>query len=82
MLKKGRFRCLKLPIYYQDKKSIDNMFFTCCILHNMLLTNDGYDKKWEDDVNWAGQDGEHHPEDIEIFRLHASRDVAEDIEML
>jgi hypothetical protein len=38
---KGRFRCLKLPVYYHDKKSIDDMFFTCSILHVMLLSYDG-----------------------------------------
>ena len=32
---KGRFRCLKLPIYLHDKPTIDSMFFTCCILHNI-----------------------------------------------
>ena len=52
---KGRFRCLKLPIYLHDNHVIDNMFFTCCILHNMLLTEDGYDRRWEDGANRAGQ---------------------------
>ena len=71
---KGRFRCLKLPIYYHDKDCIDNMFFTCCILHNLLLTVDGLDKRWESDVNWAVQDGHHHDEDMYIiFRNHYRR---------
>ena len=71
---KGRFRCLKLPIYYGDKECIDNMFFTCCILHNMLLKVDGYDVRWESDVNWAGQDGNHHDKDMStIFRNHYQR---------
>ena len=70
---KGRFRCLKLPIYYHDKKSIDDMFFTCCILHNMLLKNDGLDKRWENGVNYAGVDGNHSDEDMQIFRQHLSR---------
>ena len=48
---KGRFRCLKLPIFYHSKKNIDNMFFTCCILHNMLLSNNGFDRRWEDGCN-------------------------------
>ena len=48
---KGRFRCLKLPIYNHDKDTVDDMFFTCCILHNMLLTEDGYDKRWEENMN-------------------------------
>ena len=44
---KGRFRCLKLPIYYQSKDVIDNMFFTCCILHNILLNVDGREYQLE-----------------------------------
>jgi hypothetical protein len=71
---KGRFRCLKLPIYYHDKATIDSMFFTCCILHNMLLTCDGYDIRWESDINWAGQAGNHAAEDLTtIFKKHHSR---------
>ena len=62
--------CLKLPILYHDKKCIDNMFFTCCILHNMLLSFDGLANRWENNVNWAGKDGEHSGEDIAIFRNH------------
>ena len=68
---KGRFRCLKLPIYLHDKNVIDNMFFTCCILHNMLLTEDGYDRRWENGVNWAGQAGLYEEGEMpEIFRQH------------
>lgn len=33
---KQRFRLLKSPILYREKEKIDNIFFTCCILHNML----------------------------------------------
>ena len=71
---KGRFRCLKLPIYLHDKAVIDSMFFTCCILHNILLTEDGYDRRWEDDINWAGQAGNHDHEDVAtIFKKHLQR---------
>ena len=71
---KGRFRCLKLPIYHHDKEVIDNMFFTCCILHNMLLTVDKYDKRWEENINWAGNDGHHDSSDIPtIFKKHFRR---------
>ena len=66
---KERFRCLKLPIYLHDNNVIDNMFFTCCILHNMLSTEDGYDRRWEDGVNWAGQAGNYEEgETPSIFR--------------
>ena len=74
---KGRFRCLKLPIYYQDKETIDNMFFTCCILHNILLTVDGYDVRWENGVNWEGQDGNHEADEMSsIFKRHRNRVAA------
>ena len=68
---KGRWRCLKLPIFYQNKKDIDNMFFACCIFHNMLLANDGFDVRWEENINWLGQDGNHADEDLSIFRKHS-----------
>ena len=64
---KGRFRCLKLPIFYQTKSVIDSMLFTCCILNNILLNVDGYDVRWEKNVNWSGPSGNHHNEDREFF---------------
>jgi hypothetical protein len=48
---KGRFRILKLPIQLHDKKKIDDVFFTCVALHNML-------HDWDDRTfNFAGADG-------------------------
>ncbi|CAN0043663.1 unnamed protein product, partial [Pylaiella littoralis] len=41
---KGRFRILKLGILFQNLEDIDNMFFTCCVLHNMLHAFDGLDE--------------------------------------
>ncbi|CAN0178702.1 unnamed protein product [Ascophyllum nodosum] len=41
---KGRFRILKLPLLYRSKEAIDNVFFTSCILHNMLHEYDGMDQ--------------------------------------
>lgn len=70
---KGRFRCLKLPIFYHDKNKIDNMFYCCCIMHNMLLSFDGLDVRWEQNVNYARKDGNHALEDMVIFRQHLSR---------
>ena len=62
---KGRFRALKLPVMLQSKVTVDYMFTTCIMLHNMILTADGRDTLWEKDVNWAGDDGEHDTEDCE-----------------
>lgn len=69
----GRFRCLKLPILYQSKETIDNMFFTCCVLHNMLLACDGLDVRWEKNAQWAGQGGLHDHDDLDIFRKLTKR---------
>jgi hypothetical protein len=49
---KGRFRFLKQGILLQTQHKIDTAFFTCCILHNMILEADGLDKRWEDNVEW------------------------------
>ena len=42
----------------------------------MLLSFDGLANRWENDVNWAGKDGEHSGEDIAIFRNHNRRVLA------
>ena len=70
---KGKFRCLKLPIYYHNKDHIDYMFYSCCIMHNMLLHFDGLDVRWEQNVNYLRNDGHHSHEDMLIFRQHLSR---------
>ena len=51
---KQRFRILKLPLLMHDYDEIDDMFFTCCILHNMCIDFDGADDGW----NLGGVDGE------------------------
>jgi hypothetical protein len=53
---KGRFRILKLPILFHKKTEIDNMFFTCMALHNMLHIWDERDV-WEAGVSWGESDG-------------------------
>lgn len=55
---KGRFRILKLRIPYHKKEHIDNIFFTCCILHNMLHTFDN-NGEMEEKSDWAGGGGLH-----------------------
>lgn len=41
---KIRFSILKSRIRLHSRFDIDNIFRTCCILHNMLLTYDGWDE--------------------------------------
>jgi hypothetical protein len=51
---KARFRLLKLPFLYHgnnSKSKCDNVFFTCCMLHNVLLQYDGL-MDWEADIDW------------------------------
>jgi hypothetical protein len=37
---KKRFYILRIPFRFNEQKEIDNTFFTCCILHNILLRYD------------------------------------------
>jgi Plant transposon protein len=46
-IQKKRFQFLKNAITWQRKSDIDNAVFSCVILHNMLHEFDGYDKRWE-----------------------------------
>ncbi|CAB1104238.1 unnamed protein product [Ectocarpus sp. CCAP 1310/34] len=55
-LESGRVRTLKLAMVYQSQERIDNVFFTCCILHNMLHTFDGIDQLVEN-TNWVSSAG-------------------------
>lgn len=55
---KGRFRTLKLPLLFQDKDVIVNVWFTCCILHNLLHAFDGLGEL-EAGVDWSGREGLH-----------------------
>ncbi len=60
---KGRFRILKIPVLFQSQAVIDNIFKTCCVLHNMILYMKNVDSRWEDDVNWGGEYGYHDIQD-------------------
>ena len=45
-----------MPVPYQDVETIDNVFWSCCILHNMLHTYDSMGEM-EADLEWVGADG-------------------------
>eukprot|EP00961_Rhodomonas_salina_P007305 98627-Rhodomonas_salina.2 len=53
---KGLFRILKVPCRYENKECVDNVWWTCCILHNWLLSYDGL-YRMEHGMQWAGADG-------------------------
>jgi hypothetical protein len=68
---KGRFRILKMPVLLQSKDDIDNVFWTCCVLHNIILRSDNRTRLWEEGVDWEGEYGHHDIADVgKEFRVH------------
>lgn len=72
---KLRFRFLKNTVTLQKREDIDNAFVVCCMLNNLILSHDGLDTLWEDDVNWKyvnpdfeGEEFDHAPEDEDEVR--------------
>jgi hypothetical protein len=47
---KGRWRILKSGIRLHGTRVPDQVFHTCCALHNLLLEEDGLSKEWNDGV--------------------------------
>ena len=52
---KKRFRVLRLPCLYRTAEKVDNVFKTCCILHNWLMTANGLDTMGHLDGDWIEQ---------------------------
>ncbi len=46
---KGSFRILKRPALFKYKRQVDNVFITCCILHNIVLKYNNL-QAWEGNV--------------------------------
>ena len=46
-IQKGRFSILRTGIKLQNFEQVDQVWLTCCALHNMLLFVDGLDEGWE-----------------------------------
>ena len=55
---KKRFQLLKIGINWHNKTDIDNAVFSCVILHNMLHEFDGYDERWENEIDNCHNDKE------------------------
>lgn len=55
---KKRYQILKNAITWHRKSDIDNAVFSCVILHNMLHEYDGYDQRWEAEIDNAHNDEE------------------------
>ena len=63
---KGRWRILKTGIRLHNTEVSDNIWLTCCALHNMLLDVDGLSKTWKNGVrsHWELESGEFRDEDV------------------
>ena len=68
---KGRWRILKTGIRLQSLNAADDIWFTCCALHNMLLEVDGLNTRWYEGVpsDYEGEMGLH---DVRDVRAHVA----------
>ena len=58
---KGRWRILKSGVCVYGVDKVDEIWLTCCALHNWLLDIDGLSNKWNDGVlvsDWEGELGQ------------------------
>ena len=65
--------CLQVPFLFHKQQQIDNVFVTCCILHNMIIEMQGREPEWEGmGVHAAGGIGAFDDE-INFFSVFTSR---------
>ena len=66
---KGRWRILKTGIRVEQLDVADDIWCTCCALHNMLLNVDCLDQKWNKGVrsDYEGALGLHENNDVQRF---------------
>ena len=55
---KKRFQLLKIGINWHKKTDIDDAVFSCVTIHNMLHEFDGYDERWENELDNLHNDKE------------------------
>ena len=53
---KGRFRVLRYGVRLGGITKTDQLWKTCCALHNMLLDVDGLSERWENGVRSVWED--------------------------
>ena len=67
----------QVPNNFKEQNEIDDVFFTCCVLHNMLLEEVGKDSVWEKQSEWEQSKGfrmgQFDEEDVGFFVRFASR---------
>lgn len=63
---KGRWRILKTGVRLHNTAAADDVWLTCCALHNMLLEVDGLSKGWRSGVPsyWEKAGGHFQDEDV------------------
>ena len=63
---KGRWRIFKTGIRFHNTEVSDNIWMTCCALHNLLLDEDGLSHKLEDGFpsSYETDDGQFQDEDV------------------
>lgn len=68
---KGRFRILKTGIRLQSFQAVDDIWFTCCALHN-LFEVDGLHKQWTKGIpsDYENRLGQHDNYDTVRSNLH------------
>ena len=61
---KGRWRILKTGIRLHNTAAADNVWLTCCALHNLLLDVDGLSEGWQTGIPsyWETPSGQRHEE--------------------
>jgi hypothetical protein len=69
---KGCFRILKSGIQVHSIEVTDNIWLTCCALHNFLLESDGFNDKWQNGVpsDWEGELRHHNDSNVTDFLSH------------
>ena len=72
---KGRWRILQTGIRLEGPQAADNVWLTCCALHNLLLEADGLSEPWDESIgrNDVGECRQYAP--FAIQRL-ADKDIA------
>ena len=76
---KGRFRVLKNGIRVRGPAATDNIWLTCCALHNFLLEEDGLDQPWEKPVSietWLEPGFANHS-DRDLLRMFGMEEVSD-----
>ena len=70
---KGRWRILKTGVRLEGLETVDNIWYTCCALHNMLLHIDGLNNRWTQGIasDYEGEFGWHDEGSVERYNQPA-----------